>query len=294
MLIMHLFKAVATLVVLAVVAGTAYLMEEYTGTIKDMPGAMAEHQQEVERELKKKADLGAQSDSEPGEKAFQRACELLAMKSMPEAEEKLKYIVSYYPAAKAASEARRILGEMNMDRLLDPDWRQGKKEIIVKRGDTFTRIIRRNKTTMDSLVHLSRLMRADSRSLHPGDKLTVMPLNMRLVINTRRKTLTIWKGGEYIKEYPVKKIAYKHRGAARHLKVSSILGEVNGKMYPSHMEAYRNAKKVIFLTDKSLAIRSFSADNNADDLQLGFFLAESDVEELTLLLRPSNDVEIKN
>lgn len=267
-------------------------MKEYTGTVKDMPGTMLEQQQRVEESLKEKAEQGARSGSEPGEKAFQRAEELLAMESMDEAEDKLKYIVSYYPAAESASEARRILGEMNVDRLLDPDWREGKKEIIVKRGDTFTRIIRQNKTTMDSLVHLSKLMRADHRSLHPGDKLTVMPLDMRLVINIRRKTLTVWRQGEFIKEYPLKKIAYKAKGASRHLSIGSMMGEVDGKMYPSHMEAYRNAKKVIFLSDKSLAIRAFSVDN-ADDLQLGFFLSEADMEELPLLLRFGNDVEIK-
>ena len=290
---MFIIKAIATLVVLAAVVGTGYLMNEYTGTVKDMPGAMQEYQREIELSLKHKAELGSQSDSEPGEKAFQRAKELLAMESMHEAEDKLKYIVSYYPAAESASEARRILGEMNVDRLLDPDWREGKKEITVKRGDTFTRIIRQNKTTMDSLIHLSKLMRADHRSLHPGDKLTVMPLDMRLVINIRRKTLTVWREGEFIKEYPLQKIAYKGKATSRHLKVGSILGEVDGKMYPSHMEPYRNAQKVIFLSDKSLAIRTFSADN-ADDMHLGFFLSEADMEEIPLLLRSGNDVEIKN
>jgi len=289
---MYFIKAIVALLVIGAVMVTAMLMQEYTGTVKDLPGAMLERQHQVELSLKHKADQGSRSSSEPGEKAFLRAKELLAMESMHEAEDKLKYIVSYYPAAKSASEARRILGEMNVDRLLDPDWREGKKEIIVKRGDTFTRIIRHNKTTMDSLVHLSKLMRADHRSLHPGDKLTVMPLDMRLVINIRRKTLTVWRDGEFIKEYPLQKIAYTGRATSRHLKVGSILGEVGGKMYPSHMEQYRNARKVIFLSDKSLAIRAFSVDNT-DDMQLGFFLTEADMEELPLLLRAGNDVEIK-
>lgn len=293
MRIMHVTKAIATLLVLGAVIGTAHLMKEYTGTVRDMPGALMEQQRELEVALKLKAEQGSQSGNEPGEKAFQRARELLAMKSMDEAEVKLKYIVSYYPAAEAATEARRILGEINVDRLLDPDWREGKKVVIVKRGDTFTRIIRKHQTTMDSIIHLSKLMRADHRSLHPGDKLTVMPLDMRVVINLRRKTLTIWKQGEFIKEYPIQKIAYKGRGTVRQLKVGSILGSSGGKMYPSHHEAYRSARKVIFLSDKSLAIRAFSADN-ADDMQLGFFLTSADMEELPLLLRRGNDVEIRN
>ena len=293
MRIMHVIKAIATLLALGAVIGTAHLMKEYTGTVRDMPAALMEEQREVELALKLKAEQGSQSGNEPGEKAFQRARELLAMKSMDEAEVKLKYIVSYYPAAEAATEARRILGEINVDRLLDPDWREGKRVVVVKRGDTFTRIIRNNQTTMDSIIHLSKLMRADHRSLHPGDKLTVMPLDMRVVINLRRKTLTIWRQGEFIKEYPIQKIAYNGRATVRPLKVGSILGAAGGKMYPSHHEAYRSARKVIFLSDKSLAIRAFSADN-ADDMQLGFFLTSADMEELPLLLRRGNDVEIRN
>jgi hypothetical protein len=293
MFILHIIKAVAALLVLGAVVYTGYLMKEYTGSVRDMPGTMMEQRRHVELELIEKAEQGAQSSSEPGEKAFQRARELLAMESMSEAEEKLKYIVSFYPAAEAASEARRILGEMNVDRLLDPDWMEGKRVVTVKSGDTFTRIIRHNKTTMDSLIHLSKLMRADHRSLHPGDKLTVMPLDMRLVINIRRKTLTVWRQGEFIKEYPLQKISYSRRGASRHLEVGSIMGQVGEKMYPSHMESYRLARKVIFLSDKSLAIRALSADNS-DGMQLGFFLSDADMEELPLLLRPGNDVEIKN
>jgi len=291
--IMLAVKALALIIVGGVVFWTAHIMQEYTGSVKDMPGALIEQQRQIEKSLKKKADLGALSDSEPGERAFRRACELLDQKDMEEAEEKLKYVVSYYPTAKAATEARRILGEMNVDRLLDPDWKEGKREVVVKRGDTFTRIIRHNKTTMDSLTHLSKLMRTDSRSLHPGDKLTVMPLDMRLVINIRRKTLTVWREGEFIKEYPIKKIRYTRKGKSRHLKIGSILGEKDGKLYPAHMEAYRNAKKVFFLSDKALAIRAYSPESS-DDLQMGFFLAEPDIEELTLLLRKGNDVEIKN
>lgn len=293
MRIVYVFQALALLMVAGVVAGTAYLMKEYTGSVRDMPGAMTERQQIEEQALKRKAEDGARSDSEPGERAFQRASELLAMESMTEAEEKLKYIVSYYPAAKAADEARRILGEINVDRLLDPHWRQGKSVVVVKPGDTFTRIIRKNKTTMDSLVHLSQLMRADHRSLHPGDKLTVMPLDMRIVIDLRRQRLTVWREGEFIKEYRLKSSTYARRGAVKHLKIGSIMGQVGVKMYPSHHDRYRSARKVIFLSDKSLAIRPFSADN-VDDMQLGFFLSVEDMEELPLLLRPGNDVEIRH
>lgn len=215
------------------------------------------------------------------------------MESMVEAEEKLKYIVSFYPAAKCAAEVRRILGEINVDRLLDPDWPEGKKVITVKRGDTFSRIVSQNRTTMDSLVHLSQLMRADHLSLHPGDKLTVMPLDMRVVIDLRRKSLTLWNGGEYVKEYPLQAALYKGKGAVKRTKVERILGYYEDNYYPGHAEQYLASSKVIIMADKSLAIRAFSSDNQ-EASGLGFFLAPVDMEELPLLLRPGNDVEIRN
>lgn len=286
-------KAFALLVVCGVVGATIYLIRDFSGSVEDLPGAMMQHQQEVEERLMAKAESGMESDNEPGDKAFQRARELLAEESMLEAEEKLKYIVSFYPTADSAAQCRRILGEINLDRLLDPDWMEGKKVITVRPGDTFSRIISANETTMDSLVHLSKLKRSDHRSLHPGDKLTVMPMNLRAVIDLGRNTLTLWRGGAFIKEYPILDISYSQQAAKKHCKISLIRGWHDGKLYPSHAEQYAGSSKVMILSDKSLAIRGFSTDSD-EVTNLGFVLSHADMEELPLLLRPGNDVEIRN
>ncbi len=293
MRILLIIKAIAALLVLGAMGGTAYLMKEYTGTVKDMPGTMMERQQKIELTLKKKAEQGVRSDNEPGEKAFQRAKELLAMESMVEAEEKLKYIVSFYPSAKSASEARRILGEINIDRLLDPEFKEGKKVISVKSGDSYTRIVSKNKTTFDSLIHLSKLKQTEHNRLRIGQKLTVMPLDLRAVIDTRRKTLTLWRGGDYVKEYPIQKISYKANKDVNRLKIGSVRGWYRDRLYPSHSEFYRASSKVILLSDKSLSIRSIPEDDE-EDYGFGFYLDPIDMEELPLLLRPGNDVEIRN
>lgn len=293
MRIVIIIKVVALLLVCGVIGGTIYLVKDFSGSVEDLPGALMLHQREVEERLKAKAESGLKTDNEPGDKAFQRAKELLAAESMLEAEEKLKYIVSFYPTAQSAAECRRILGEINLDRLLDPDWMEGKNVITVRPGDTFSRIISKNETTMDSLVHLSKLKRSDHLSLHPGDKLTVMPMNLRAVIDLRKNTLTLWRGGEFIKEYPILDFSYSGRAVKKHCKISLIRGSHEGKLYPSHAGEYVGSSKVMILSDKSLAIRGFSADSD-EDPGLGFVLSHADMEELPLLLRPGNDVEIRN
>ena len=286
-------KVVAGLLVLGAMGGTAYLMKEYTGTVTDMPGSVKERQKQEEAKLQKKAEQGRRSDNEPGEKAFQRARELLAIGSMKAAEEKLKYIVSFYPSAKSAIESRYILGEMNMDRLLDPEWKAGKNTVTVKSGDSYTAIVRKNKTTMDNLIHLSKLKDSASKSLRQGQKLTVMELNHRVVIDLRRENLTIMNGGEFVKEYPLLKVNYENSGADKHLEIGGIRGWHQDKLVSVYTPGYRAAPKVITLSDKSLAIRAL-AENNEDQIGRGFYLSISDMEELPLILRPGNDVEIKN
>ena len=144
---------------------------------------------------------------------------------------------------------------------------------------------------MDSLVHFSNLKRADTRSLHPGDKLMVMPLEMHAVISIRRKTFTIFDGDTYVKEYPILKVTYKG-GDARDLKIASIRGVIKGKTVPSHADGYLAADKIFTLSDKSLVIRS-DAEDSGDDFSFGFTLAYADMAELPLLLRLGSDIKIK-
>ena len=56
-----IIKAVAVLLMLAVVGGTIYLMKEYTGSVQDLPGAMMERQRMVEEKLKTKTEEGGSS-----------------------------------------------------------------------------------------------------------------------------------------------------------------------------------------------------------------------------------------
>ena len=292
MRIMLIIKAITMLLVLGVIGSTIYLIKEYTGSVEDLPGAMMERQRVLEQKLKVKTEQSEGFNNQPGEKAFQRAKELLAEESMQEAEEKMKYIVSFYPSADCAAQCRRILGEINLDRLLDPSNLEGKKVITVRPGDTFLRIVAQHQTTMDSLVHLSGLKRSDHRSLHPGDKLVIMPMEMRVVIDLRRNTLTVWNGGEFIKDYPLLKVSYQSKSATKRCKIGHIRGAHDGKLYLNQADEYRGSNKVIILSDKSLAIRCFSSDSDGEQ-SLGFMLSHADMEELPLLLRPGNDVEIK-
>lgn len=233
---------------------------------------------------------------DPGAKVFEKASEMIAVGQLDEAREKLRSLISTYPRSKAAPEARRIAGEMNLDDLLSAVHMEGKEIHIVRPGESFLGIAAKHNTTLDCIMHLNGLM--DLKGLQPGEELIVMPLELTVRIEPGRKALSLWKGGQFIKEYPL--IAAdlgSHKGGLQ-TKISSKSGLAGERRVTPGMKDYRDSEKVFALEKSSLQIRSFNPEAKRGDGEsvgpgAGFYLSVEDAEELALLLRPGNEVEIR-
>ena len=106
---MSLVKVLAALLVLGVLGATVTLVERLkketaVPQLREIP-----------------EDLERVPAVEPGEIAFERGRELLATGQFEKAREKLEFLVGVYPSSSSAGEARRILGELNLDDLLSTD-----------------------------------------------------------------------------------------------------------------------------------------------------------------------------
>ena len=139
---------------------------------------------------------------DPGLKRFENASVLLKEGRFNEAREALFRMVQQFPDSAAAPEAKRIIGEINMDELFSREPVPGKRDYIVQPGDSLALIANRQNTTMDLLIRLNGLM---SATLHPGDHLTVLPVHFNLVVDASDKTVTLRRvAGEkevFFKEY---------------------------------------------------------------------------------------------
>lgn len=233
---------------------------------------------------------------DPGAKVFEKAKELIAVGDLPAARERLLMVVNIYPRSKAAPEARRIVGEMNLDDLLSAARMDGKEVHIVRPGESFLGIAAKHKTTLDCIMHLNGLM--DLSGLRPGEELVVMPLELRVLIEPARKTLSLWEGGRFIKEYPLVSMDLGGLKGALRTKISSKVGISGERRVTPGMKDYRESEKSFALEKSSLRIGSVDPAAEAqpgEDLSPdpGFHLAVEDAEELALLLRPGNEVEIR-
>ena len=167
--------------------------------------------------LKKAA---TQAEYAPGEKAFEKACELLAGGFFFEAEQKLKELTTNYPYAPSVFEARRILGGMNMDRFLADPKAGGKKRYTVKSGDSYFKIAKEQETSLTNLMMVNGLF--SFRNLHKGTELVVMPLYCNLVIDVPNRRLTLEYGKEFLKDYPFKKLISTSGSGVKKTLVNSV------------------------------------------------------------------------
>lgn len=234
-------------------------------------------------------DAAELPDIDPGEKAFQKAHELLALGKLDEAREKLNSIINVFPSSSTAPMARRIVGEMNLDEVLSTTHMEGKQVHVVKRGNSFLGIAGEHHTTLDIIMHLNNMM--ELGNIQPGDELIVMPLDFRILIEPQRKSLSVWDGGRFIREYPIIHLGVTGTLAAGKTKIGSKVAELDGKRVLPQSKDYRAAEKVIQISKPSLVIQG--APEDAKAFPRGIILRPQDMEEISLLTRVGNEVEIR-
>jgi len=289
-----LIKIVAGLLVLGVVIFTGMLVRH----VRQEPmGGIFGELVPVSIDASPLIDL-PEADSElpeidPGAKVFEKAREMIAVGDLQGARDKLRTVVSIYPRSKAAGEARRIVGEMNLDELMSAGRMNNKEVYVVQRGDSYLGIAGKYRTTLDMIMHLNGLM--DLRSLQPGDELVVMPLEFKVRIEPGEKMLSLWDGGRFVREYPILAMVGAPSGDMK-TKIDGKSGVFGDRRIPPSAAGYRGATKV-FSIDRVPAVITAMPEKGAakeEDLAQGLYLAPADAEELAVLLRVGNEVEFRS
>lgn len=254
---------------------------------------------EVLKPLEQIVQENEEAGFEAGKHEFYKALESIALNELDEARERLSLIQNLYPDSSYGPEARRILGEMNLDEILSVDNMSNKRTHTVKPGEGYLKIATANQTTLDSIMFLNGLL--DLRALHSGDELVVMPLDFKLVVNLAKKRVELFhrdhenKEHVFAKDYPILRVnTGRLPGRTMLSRISRKHGEVNGRAYQPTHASYRQADKVLgFKAGNSfLQLRSEIEGEGAAE-QRGLFLSGPDMEELSMLIRVGNEVEVR-
>ena len=212
--------------------------------------------------------------------------------------EKLLFIQNLHADSEFGPEARRILGEINLDEVLSVENMENKLVHVVKSGDTPLEIANKYNTTLDCLMFLNGLV---DLNLHPGDELIVMALDFKLVIDLQNQRVELYhrdldkKAHVFSKEYPILKTDLPKLGKRPiHTEIEQKIAEVNGRSYSPSKLNYRNGAKVLGMkiSKRMTQMRPVPAIDEVDPGG-GIFLSTPAMEELAMLIRSGNEVEVK-
>jgi hypothetical protein len=216
-------------------------------------------------------------------------------------------MLDIYRDSPHATEARRIIGEINMERLFSRNPMPGKRDYVVKPGDSLLRIEKGSLTTIPFLRALNKL---SSTVLQPGDRLVYQPLEFEIEVDAGRKLLTLFRKSagsdarEFFKEYPIPAIVLppgtrKVVQTQIHEK-AAWLGE---KRIGSTDPKYAYARKWLQTTSRpgrpGLVLRPVSEnvvpapDDEDAKPAFGVFLEDGDIEELNTIVRPGTPLVLR-
>lgn len=206
------------------------------------------------------------------------------------AHDKLRFLINFYAEASFAKEARGVLGALNLDQILSPSSPKYKTSYTVKRGDSLSRIAKKHDSTVENIMELNGFLY--SNRIHPEQEMIVMKLGFRTVIDIEQKSLTLYDGETFVKEYPLLEISYRGKSKVMLTEINQSMAYDGEELISRISSRYRPNKKMIVLKHGDLQIRAVKHPDEPD-LGQGFFLSHSDMEEFNLLVREGGEVEVR-
>ncbi len=303
-------KILSGVIALIILAGAIVLMAYYWEKVL-RPEKVAIQQVEA---VKEGATIAPPPD--PGLKSFDAAVEFIRVEDWVSAKENFAYLMRYYPDSSKYADAKRILGEINVDLLLSNAPIPGKIEHSIRSGDYFSVLEKKYETTIDFIL------RANSRTTHfvrVGETLWVMPLHFAMEANLVDRTLTVYKveevqsqvaaldggavnAGEekeevFFKEYqivdtnlpPTVSIPYSTR-------ITSKPAWLGNKRATFEQPEYHLAQKWLQTSKVGVAIKAAPEDleNATEDRKMGILMSESDMSELFTYVRVGAPLRLTN
>lgn len=230
--------------------------------------------------------------ADPGRKEFDKAMDLIRQGDFVGSRRLLVEITEVYRDSSRYQDARRVLGEMNLDRLYSRAPMPGKLEYSIRRGDSLVAIAKRFRTTISFVKRVNNLL---GNIVHPDDRLIIYPLDFTLEVDLAGDRLTLLKDGRYFKDYAIVGRKFTHSRLPKDTTIGDKPAWLGSKKIPDTDENYFAATKWL-QTEGSKGVTICAAPRArpveasgaaADEAQIppGIYLDDDSIEELSTLVR---------
>lgn len=280
-----------------------------------------------EKELKRESEITADikkahknvvAPPDPGARRFDAAVDMIRHGQIDEGRDALYKLLVQFPESPTCAEAKRIIGEINLDSFFSPNQMAGKKDYIVQPGDSLALIATRNQTSVDMIMRMNGLV---GNTLHPGDHLIVVPLNFDVVVDVSAKSVsllrTVGARQYFFKEYTAFDVRLPPgMRAPVEMEVGVKQAMAEGKAVTPTDPRYTEAEKwvpgskagvalrtvpvarAVVVTETKPTVKGKGTPKGGDAVEQaaapdsGVFLAPDDLEELFALVRKGSKLRI--
>ena len=297
------FKILVLFLAMLILGGTFAAAYWWYQNVNAPEDAVVEHIKEKSHQVKQG------SGPDPGLTLFAKAMELVREGQLEAAREHLTRLTKVYRDSARFSDARRILGEMNVDRLFSRNPMPGKYDYTVKAGDTFDKLEKGSLTTFPFLLRLNNLT---GTTLHPGERIVYQPLEFQIEVDVPANRLTlsqknpVSKQFEYFKDYRITSVNLPPgTGKTMESKIAKKDAFINDRPIRPTDPLYQFSKKWLQTTSKGgrlgLLFRGQSEHDaglsaqkpGEEDITFGVFLDDGDIEELNTIVRIGTPVTFR-
>ena len=233
-----------------------------------------------------------------GKRVHEEVLAFIEAGRIEEACNNLQQIIEIYPDSKFVEESRRVLGEINLDRLFSKSPMPGKLEYTVRSGDALASIAKNNHTTIGYIRHVNGLF---SNLIHPGDRLVLYPFDFEITVDLALQRLILWEKGKFLKDYAISEFKRPPRGSfPGKTKIADKVAWIDGKTVlltdPRAGQAEFWLQTPTRATQPGIVIchkpEGEGAEQRSELIAFGLFLGRGDIDELAVLTRVGTPVTV--
>jgi len=174
-----------------------------------------------------------------------------------------------HPESTMAEEARALLGETNANLLFSSQATLDKVAYTVVKGDSLVKIAAQNQTSAEMLMRANNLL---THNLQIGQILLVPKFSPRIVINREARTLTLFNGDAFFKQYTLQGSAIP---SAQSTKISDKIAMKDGKRVAFGTKEFVDADRTLMLAPPAGSLIRALAEPPS-----GLMLPRADLEEI--------------
>jgi LysM repeat protein len=228
---------------------------------------------------------------DPGIALLEQGKQLIAKGNIDDGKRLLVSIFQNFPKSVKADEARKTIGDMNIQDFFSPQPSADKKEYIVVRGDSIARIAAKTKAAPELIFKANGL---DGLMIQPGQKFIIPSGQFSVRIFIGAQAVELLNHGEFFRWYKAIDFHLPPNLNSGQLKVIGKEAWSGGARVAFGEKKYLGSSRWVVLSQAGITFYSETAPNtpNVQKPKYGIQLAPEDMEELFALLVKDTPVTI--